>query len=279
MNRTLTIGLRRGVRELRQIATTGEDLATNLVWLVGLLAPLMILRDNLVPGTRLPVATFVLPSLIAMCVAFNGMVGLAQQLVVEREDGTLLRLKAVPHGMVAYLVGKVLVVSVLVLVACAAVLGTGVALVDGLRLDAGGWLTLLWVLPLGLLALLPVGAVVGSLVRSPRSIGLVMMPVFALAAVSGIFYPAANFPGWLQGVAQAFPLYWVGLGARSALLPDSALAAEIGASWRHWETAGVLGVWAVAGLLLAPVVLRAMARRESGSTMTARRERAIARGA
>jgi ABC-2 type transport system permease protein len=39
-----------------------------------------------------------------------------------------------------------------------------------------------------------------------------------------------------------------------------------------------LAAWAVAGLVLTPVVLRRMARRESGSTVTARREKAM-RGA
>jgi len=56
-----------------------------------------------------------------------------------------------------------------------------------------------------------------------------------------------------------------------------AVAIELGHSWRHLETIAVLGVWAVAGLLLAPVVLRRMARRESGSSVAARREKAIQR--
>jgi ABC-2 type transport system permease protein len=43
------------------------------------------------------------------------------------------------------------------------------------------------------------------------------------------------------------------------------------------ETVAVLGVWAVAGLVLAPVVLRRMARRESGSSVAARREKAMQR--
>jgi ABC-2 type transport system permease protein len=34
-------------------------------------------------------------------------------------------------------------------------------------------------------------------------------------------------------------------------------------------------VWAVAGLVLAPMVLRRMARRESGSSVQARREKAM----
>jgi len=74
-----------------------------------------------------------------------------------------------------------------------------------------------------------------------------------------------------ERLAQAFPLYWIGLGLRSAMLPDALAAAEPGGSWRHLETAGVLGLWAAAGLLLAPLVLRRMARRESGSAVAARR--------
>jgi ABC-2 type transport system permease protein len=74
-----------------------------------------------------------------------------------------------------------------------------------------------------------------------------------------------------------FPVHWLGLGMRSALLPDALAAAELGASWRHVETAAVLGAWAVLGLLLAPVVLRRMARRESGSTVAARRQKATQR--
>jgi ABC-2 type transport system permease protein len=39
----------------------------------------------------------------------------------------------------------------------------------------------------------------------------------------------------------------------------------------------VLGAWAIAGLVLAPVLLRRAARREAGSRVATRRERAITR--
>ena len=66
-----------------------------------------------------------------------------------------------------------------------------------------------------------------------------------------------------------------GLGMRSALLPDAMSAAEIGESWRQVETICVLGVWAIVGFVVAPVVLRRMARRESGSSVAARTERTV----
>lgn len=110
---------------------------------------------------------------------------------------------------------------------------------------------------------------------SARSQGLIQLPVLGTIAISGIFYPVTALPEWLQWIAQVFPVYWLGLGMRSALLPSDAVAVEIGELWRHLETVGVLGAWAVFGLLVAPVVLRRMARRESGSSVAARRERAL----
>ncbi|HEX3588359.1 MAG TPA: ABC transporter permease [Pseudonocardiaceae bacterium] len=126
-------------------------------------------------------------------------------------------------------------------------------------------------LVLGLVATLPIGAVCGSLFPSPRSGGLIVLLCYGLSAISGIYSPIIRFPHWLQDVAQVFPVYWLGLGMRSALLPGGMTVAEIGGSWRHAETAVVLGAWAVAGLIVAPMVLRRMARRESGSMTAARR--------
>jgi ABC-2 type transport system permease protein len=99
--------------------------------------------------------------------------------------------------------------------------------------------------------------------------------VLVLVGISGIFYPVQALWGWVQVVAQVFPLYWLGLGMRSAFLPDSAAVIEIGGSWRTGETALVLGAWAVAGILVVPGVLRRMARRQSGSQVEAAKEQAI----
>jgi hypothetical protein len=127
----------------------------------------------------------------------------------------------------------------------------GLALFSGLALgSATSWLTLAWVLALGLLATLPVGVVLGSLFPSVRSATVMMLGNLALIGISGIFYPITQLPSWLQWVGQAFPLYWLGLGVRSALLPGNLAAVEIGHSWRHLAMAGVLGAWAIAGLVL-----------------------------
>jgi ABC-2 type transport system permease protein len=268
-------GVARGGIELRQTFTNPTDLWGYLFPAVLLVGTIFFMRDAHVPGTDFSLGASTLPSAIGMGLAFGGLVSIAQLLVVEREDGTLLRAKATPDGMRGYLIGKIVVVGGMSLVSVALQLVPSLFLVEGLHVDLSGWFTLLWLVPFAFVATMPLGAVLGSLFESPRSMGLIMLPLIGLIAISGIFYPITSMPGWLQGIAQIFPVYWLGLGMRSAFLPDAITAVELTDSWRHLETFGVLAVWAVLGLALAPVILRRMARRESGSAVAARRERVL----
>ena len=280
MNPTLVAaraGLSRGWIELKQTLTTPGGLISILIMTVGFLAAMIWTRHTHVPGTHFSLGTTMLVSVLGLNVVVYGAVTMSDLLVVEREDGTLLRAKAIPNGMLGYLLGKVVNICGQIAFAVAIALLSGAFLLTGLAIGRpDGWLTLAWVLVLGLLATLPLGAVLGSLFPSQRSAGGPMVLLLAgLAAISGIFYPITHLPVFLQWTGQVFPMYWLGLGMRSALLPNAMAAVEIGHSWRHLATFGVLSAWAIAGLVLAPVVLRRMARRESGSTVAARREKAI----
>ncbi|MFF2963923.1 ABC transporter permease [Streptomyces sp. NPDC057963] len=280
MNPTTTAlraGWTRGMIEIRQSVTNTGDIFNHFFWPVLMLVVMFFMRDVDFGSSGFMLGTLVLPSILGMN-ASMAMVTMSQQLTADREDGTLLRAKATPNGMVGYLVGKILSVSGCLLIDLAIFLIPGLIIIDGLSIGSGSaWLTLAWVLVLGLMATLPIGAVLGSVFTSARSQGLLILPILAMIGISGIFYPITSLPDWVQGLAQVFPVYWLGLGMRSALLSDAAVSVEIGDSWRHLETVGVLGGWALVGLLLAPAVLRRMARRESGSSVAARREKALQR--
>ncbi|WP_414941117.1 ABC transporter permease [Amycolatopsis sp. cmx-11-51] len=275
---SVRLGIRRGWLEARQMMTNSEDLFNTFLFPAMFVIAMFFMRNAKLPGTEFSLGAATVPSVLGASIVFSGMLGMAGILAVEREDGTLLRAKATPNGMVGYLIGKVVTVSFSTVIGIVLVLIPSLVLFDGIA--PGGltsWLGLLWVLVLGLLATMPIGAIFGSLTKNARSIGLVMLPTLGLGAISGIFYPITALPEWLQGIAQVFPMYWLGLGMRSALLPDSTVMIEIGQSWRPWETLGVLTAWTVIGLALAPIVLRRMARRESGSSVAARREKAMQR--
>jgi ABC-2 type transport system permease protein len=275
--RVVRLGLARGAIEIRQSLTYWPDLVQTLVFSGISLLVLFLLRGHHVPGMTFSLGSLTLPSLVGMNLAFSGVLGVTGLLSTDREDGTLLRAKATPGGMMAYVIGKITFVAGTSLVGLVLLLTLGPLAFPGVSVTALGWLTAVWVVVLGLLAAIPIGITLGSLLPNPRYMALVMLPVGALTAISGIFYPITHLPGWMQGVGQLFPMYWVGLGMRSALLPPSLAAVEIDGSWRHWLVFGVLAAWAVAGLVAAPPLLRRMARRESGSRVASRREQALLR--
>ena len=274
----LRSGLSRGVIEFKQTWTNREDLVGQIVFAALFLGVVFFMRDATVPGTGFSLGAATVPGVLGAGIVFTGLTGAASYLVIDREDGTLLRAKATPNGMLGYLIGKTTTLSLGQFASLLVVLIPCLFLYPSLAPD-GLWsyLHLLAVLVLGLFATLPIGAALGSLISSPRSTGLIVLPVMGLGAISGIFYPVIALPVWVQDIAQVFPMYWLGLGMRSALLPDSAIVAEIGRSWRPVPTLAVLVAWAVIGLALAPVLLRRMAQRESGSSVAERREKAMQR--
>jgi ABC-2 type transport system permease protein len=270
------IGLRRGRTEFVQSIRSTQDQWFYIFTAVLTLGYLWIRRDADTGIEGLPFAAVALPSLLGALVAFGVIVGPAYSLAMEKEDGTLLRHKAVPHGLAGYFTGQLVFQTLNLLPQMVVILVPSFLLFEDLMAESSGWLTVVWVLLLGLLAALPIGMVIGALVPGAQKVGTWgMLPVMVLAGISGIFYPIQQLWGWVEVVAQLFPMYWLGLGMRSAFLPDSAAALELGGSWRTLETVLVLGAWAVAGAVVTPRVLRRMSRRSTGSQVQAAREAAV----
>lgn len=272
----IRVGLHRGWTEFLLSLRSPQDQGFYLLIAAGTLGYLWINRNNEVNGTDVLMPSFALPGVLAGLVAFGVIIGPAYGLAMEREDGTLLRMKAVPRGMVGYVAGVLTLHSLSLVPTLVVVLVPGALLFeDVMPSEASGWLAMAGLLVLGMLATLPIGIVIGSLVPNVQKLMTWgMLPVVGLLAISGILIPIHLLWGWLQGVAQLFPMYWLGLGLRSAFLPDSAAAAEIGQSWRAWQTVAVLSAWAIAGAVVAPIVLGRMARRQSGAAVAAARETA-----
>ncbi|OWA00251.1 multidrug ABC transporter permease [Streptomyces sp. CS113] len=273
-------GLRRGGIELRQLLRSPKELSGHLTNVVVALVIAGFVGDD-VPGTRTPMAHLVLAGFAAYLLFQIGLVSLPQILVTEREEGALLRLRATPGGIRAYLVAKCVLVVVTALGTLALLLLSAAVFVDGpLPHGPAGWLTLLWVTVLGLLAVVPLGAAIGAVLPNPReALALIMLPVMGLLVTSGTVFPITSLPVPVQEVASLFPLKWMAQGLRAALLPDAARTAEAAGSWELPLVALVLTAWTVLGFLLAVPLLRRAARRESGSRLSARHRRAEQSGA
>lgn len=274
--RAIRTGIGRGWHEFKLGLRSPQDQGFYLVMALVILGYLWLNRNNELEGTSMLLPTFAMPSILGALIAFGLVIGPGYALAMEREDGTLLRAKATPHGMTAYVSGHILLNSLGLVPTFIVILVPGMFLFDDLMQNgAVGWITFLWVTVLGLLATLPIGIILGSIVPSVQKMGTWgFFPIIALTAISGIFVPIQSLWGWARVVAQIFPIYWLGLGMRSAFLPDSATVLEIGGSWRTTPTVIILSLWAIAGFVISPVVLRRMARRQSGSQVEAARHEA-----
>lgn len=273
----IRVGLSRGWIEFTNSLRSPQDLGFYFFTALGTLAYLFFNRHDDWEG--LPYPSVVLPSILGALVAFGAYIGPMYSLAIEREDGTLLRAKAVPRGMTGYVTGQVLFQSLSALPLLVVIVIPSLFLFEIIT-ERGmiAWLMVLGIAALGLLAVLPIGMIVGSLIKGPNKIGTWgMLPMIIMFGTSGIFYPLQELWEWVQVAVQLLPMYWLGLGMRSALLPADAAAAELGGSWRTLEMLGVLGAWAIIGLLLAPPVLRRVARRQSGSAVEAGRHEAMQR--
>ncbi|QEE62278.1 ABC transporter permease [Salinibacterium sp. dk2585] len=276
----MRLGARRGWLEWIMSLRNLGDVSYTIVGVIIAGVVVYLYRDaTLIDGSTTPMAVYVVASVLAVQLTFATTYNVAVLLSTEREDGTLLRMKSLPSGVRAYTTG-ITTRAILDFVAVVAVTLVVVVVIlwPRMTLSALDVLILAGVLVLGIIALTSFGFVLGSIFRSPRAVGgWGILLIGALAWVSGLVQPMVSMPTWAQVIGQGSPLYWVGLGIRAALLPGEFSVLEVGGEWRLWLVFPVLAAWTAAGLLLAPMLLSRMARRESATSVAQGRERALSR--
>ncbi|BDZ41223.1 transport permease protein [Paraoerskovia sediminicola] len=268
----LRLGLARTSLELRQFVRERDAMIFIFAYPLIMMAIFATVFDGQVVGSDvpgadggIPYAQYFLPGIVATGIMLTSFQSLATSIAVERDDGTLKRLRATPLPATSYFLGKVgqvLMVSIVqtALLLALARLAFDVPMPD----DAAAWGTFAWVFVLGTAAGAVLGVAFSSVPRSGRSAGAVVTPVvLVLQFVSGVFFPFFSLPGWMQSVASVFPLRWMAQGMRSALLPPEAAALEVAGTWQHALTAGVLLAWLVLGLIVGVRTFR-WRRRDDG---------------
>src|ERR1700704_5560810 len=168
MNPTATAlraGWSRGLIELRQSFANGAELGGHFFWPMLMVIATFFLRDVSFGSSGFLLGTLVLPSILGMNVGL-GMISMSQQLTAEREDGTLLRAKATPNGMLGYLVGKIVMFALSTLLKLVVILVSGIMLVSNVILDARACLLLTLIFVVGMVATVPIGVALGSVMKS-----------------------------------------------------------------------------------------------------------------
>ncbi|TQJ48658.1 ABC transporter permease [Phycicoccus sp. SLBN-51] len=204
-------------------------------------------------GSELSAAQFFLPGMVAGGVMLTSFQTLALSVSMERDDGTLKRLRSTPMPPVAYFLGKVGLVAATSLAQLALLLVVARLVFDvSLPTEPSAWLTFLWVFLLGVGGGTVLGIAYSTVAGSARSAGAVVIgPLLVLQFISGVYFAYGDIPAWLQQVAALFPLKWVAQGMRSVFYPSAMQTQEVAGSWEHPLTALVLALWLVAGLVLS----------------------------
>lgn len=253
----LSLGLDRGVLEIRQFLRSRESVVFTLLFPVMLLAIFAaIFTWEIAPGVRF--AHYFIAGMIAAGLLTVGFQSLAIQIPMERDRGVLKRLRGTPMPPSAYFVGKVVMVLAIGAVEIAVLLAVA-TLFYGYRLPAAAtsWLTFGWVALLGITACTLGGVALSSLPRTGRGAPAIATPVaLVLQFISGVFVPFTELPGWMQHLAALFPLKWMAQGMRAVFLPDSFAAREPAGSWELGRVALVLAGWCVLGLVLCLLTFR-----------------------
>jgi ABC-2 type transport system permease protein len=260
----LRLGAARTVIELKQFFRERDSVVFTFLFPVILLAIFgAVFNDEIAPGVSF--TQYFAAGMIASGIMLSSFQALSVGIALERDDGTLKRLRGTPMPPVAYFLGKIGQVLVTGVVQAGVLLGVG-ALAFGLNLPGSAdlWLRFAWIFVLGSAAGTVLGIAYSSVPRSGRSAAAVTIPVvLVLQFISGVFFVYTQLPAWMRDIAQLFPLKWLAQGMRSVLLPASFESQEVSGSWQLGLCAIVLTLWTVAGLLLCSWTFR-WQRRDAG---------------
>ncbi|MCX6437068.1 MAG: ABC transporter permease [Actinobacteria bacterium] len=248
----LNLGLRRGVLEIKQFTRQRESVVFTLLFPLILLAIFgSVFKDTIAPGVTF--SQYFVAGMVASGLVNSGFQQLAITIPMERDYGSLKRLRGTPMPVASYFIGKALLVFVSMILQVILLLAGGYFFF-GLNMptDISKWFTFTWLIILGTASSTVLGIAFSTVPKSGRGASAVVSPVvIVLQFFSGVFFIFTQLPSWMQQVAAIFPLKWLTQGMRSVFLPDSFAASEVAKSWETGRTFLILIIWLVVGFIIS----------------------------
>lgn len=248
----LNLGLRRGGLEIRQFMRQRESVVFTLLFPLILLAIFgSVFKDTIAPGVTF--SQYFVAGMIASGLVNSGFQQLAIVIPMERDFGSLKRLRGTPMPVASYFIGKTILVLAGMLIQVILLLAGGV-IFFGLNMptSASKWLTFTWLILLGTACSTALGIAFSVVPKSGRGASAVVSPVvIILQFFSGVFFIFTQLPAWMQQVASIFPLKWLCQGMRSVFLPESFANSEVAHSWETGKTFVILVIWLIVGVFFS----------------------------
>ena len=252
LKETLHIGVLRSFLEVKQFMRQRESVVFTLFFPVILLFIFgTVFKDTIAPGVTF--SQYFVAGMIASGLVNTGFQQLAITIPMERDDGTLKRLRGTPMSVSSYFIGKALLVTILMIVQTILLLFFGSVVFDlNLPTDPMLWWNFTWLVILGSACSTVLGIAFSVVPKSGRGASAVVSPiVIILQFFSGVFFVFTSLPVWMQQFAALFPLKWLTQGMRSVFLPADFASQEVAGDWEIGKTALILVIWLVLGLIIS----------------------------
>ena len=252
LKETLRIGVLRSFLEVKQFMRQRESVVFTLFFPVILLFIFgTVFKDTIAPGVTF--SLYFVAGMIASGLVNTGFQQLAITIPMERDDGTLKRLRGTPMSVSSYFIGKALLVTILMIVQTILLLFFGSVVFDlNLPTDPMLWWNFTWLVILGSACSTVLGIAFSVVPKSGRGASAVVSPiVIILQFFSGVFFVFTSLPVWMQQFAALFPLKWLTQGMRSVFLPADFATQEVAGDWELGKTALILLIWLVIGLFVS----------------------------
>ncbi len=194
-----------GAQKINQLLTAVP--ATNPVSSISvqsIIAPIQAKIEGIIPGNP-NYFEFVAPGIMAMIVMTAVLTGLAASISREKEQGTLDGILISPINRLAIVLGKALSQSIRGLVQGAIVLLLAF-LLFGVTVH-GNILLVALLLVLGIFSFVGLGILVSAIATEQETATqLLFMFQFPMLFLSGVFFPIALMPNFMQKIAHVIPL-------------------------------------------------------------------------
>ena len=248
----IRIGLLRGQLEIKQFLRQRESVVFTILFPVMLLFIFgSVFKDTIAPGVKF--SQYFVAGMIASGLVNSGFQQLAIMIPMERDFGTLKRLRGTPMSPASYFIGKAILVIASTIAQILLLMGIGIAFF-GLSAPSSAekWARFIWLIIIGSTCTTALGIAFSAIPKSGKGASAIVSPiVIILQFFSGVFFVFTQLPTWMQNFAAIFPLKWLTQGMRSVFLPDSFIGQEVAKSWEVGRTAIVLVVWTVIGIIFS----------------------------
>jgi ABC-2 type transport system permease protein len=197
-----------------------------------------------VAGREIAVSTFYVGAILSFAIITSTYTNLAINLTFTRDFGILKRVRGSPMLPWSFIVGRI-VHAILVTILLVVIVVTFGALFYDAEVPTDTLPAFLTTIAIGAASFSAMGMAITAVIPNPDAApAIVNISILPLLFLSGIFIPIQDPNAWYVTVARIFPVYHFAEAMNSAYF-------SVSGSGFEWDHLLILGVWGLAGVILA----------------------------